>query len=267
MRHQQQGCFDRRITAADDHDISVVVVIGCVQPIGHFLRVVSTGAFKQSCLSLPAHCDQHLLCRKRFARFRLDLELPLSNFPYAINLCVFFDVQLLLVNQAIDAGEKFVLVQIFVELQFAFVLHELRLGVDFLTRREAADRAGNFVAFKNDVLESPLVCFHCSGQPGRPRTDDHEVEPLRTRCGIFVEFHLRDDAGALVRGHLDQRQSGDIANDVNAFDTRLVTAIDDRQDFLRRNRGKIGCLLAVRLGCVRRHRTSLYEQKGIAFSA
>ena len=59
-------------------------------------------------------------------------------------------------------------------------------------------------------------------------------------------------------GHLDQRQSRDVAHDVDSLDARLEAAVKDRQDFLRRDRREIAGLrcLPRKIGCG--HRTSLY---------
>ena len=55
-------------------------------------------------------------------------------------------------------------------------------------------------------------------------------------------LHLVDHFSAVIGGDLDQRHARDIADDVDAADTRLITIVYDRQDFLGRDRGEVAFL-------------------------
>ena len=67
--------------------------------------------------------------------------------------------------------------------------------------------------------------------------------PRLPSCPRLPQEPLCDDLNALIGCHFDQRQSGDVANNIDPLDTRLEAAVDDGQDFLRWDRGKIAALL------------------------
>jgi len=164
-------------------------------------------------------------------------------------------------NQPVDALEKLIFVQILIDIQFTGVLNELRLGIYLLTGGKAADRADHLIPLDYHILESPLFGLNRCRQSRWSTADDDQIQSFVIGAAALenaIRFHLRNDLDTLIRGDLHQRQPRHVADDIDPFDARLKTAVDDGQDFLRRDGGEITGPRSAGRASSRRHDTSLH---------
>ena len=162
----------------------------------------------------------------------------------------------MLVDGSLHQLQKFIFIDIFADGQFGLGFDRTRFRVDFLAGRKTSYRTGDFGSFENDVFPTALRGFDSRRDTCRTAADDHNIEPLAVTVGILVLddsrlVHLLDHFATLIRRDLHQRKSRHVANDVDAFDTRFVPAVNDRKNFLRWNRGEVTPAFHFRrrLGC------------------
>ena len=215
-----------------------------MQTISDFGTVVTAFNFQFARLSLAANRDQYLASRKRAAVLGVDFEFAILNLANVADFDAFFVFQTSIGNSFLDDLQKIVSVKVPVHIQFADILDRLRFRVNFFAKRKRAYRAGQFGPFQHDIFQAPFFALDRSRNSGRTSTHDDQIESFQLGA-VFEQanfLHPLDDLAALVGCDFNQRQSGHVANDEQAFNGRFVATINDRQNFLRRNGRKVSRL-------------------------
>ena len=104
------------------------------------------------------------------------------------------------------------------------------LGVDPLALREVLDRVGDRSLLEDDERVPFLLRGERRVEAGGARADDHEVEgvALGARAHLGQLGDVVDDLDRLRHRQLDDRCAGEVADDVEPLDVRLVAAAERR---------------------------------------